>query len=182
MSDRHEAQSHTTSAAAPDACGHDCDHDTGRRGFLRDGLMAVAALTAIAGGAAPLQAMARDYATGLAALGTVTFAVPAADGATIDRANKLILVRYRGMVHAFSLECPHRGTMVQWEAANNRFYCPKHKSTFQPEGTRIQGKSPRSLDRYPVRLEGGKVVVDTTTAIDIERDAAGWAAAGVKVA
>ena len=186
MSDRHDQHPHTTSAAAPGACGHECDHDsdhdTGRRGFLRDGLMAVAALTAIAGGAAPLQAMARDYATGLAALGTVTFAVPAADGATIDRANRLILVRYRGMVHAFNLECPHRGTMVQWEPANNRFYCPKHKSTFQPEGTRIQGKSPRSLDRYPVRLEGGKVVVDTTTAIDIERDAAAWAAAGVTVA
>lgn len=182
MSDRHEAHSHTTSAAAPDACGHDCDHDTGRRGFLRDGLMAVAALTAIAGGAAPLHAMARDYASGLAALGTVTFAVPAADGATIDRANKLILVRYRGMVHAFGLECPHRGTMVQWEAANNRFYCPKHKSTFKPEGTRIQGKAPRGLDRYPIKVEGGKVVVDTAVEIDGAKDAAGWNAAGVKVA
>ena len=165
-------------------CGTDeCEATTGRRAFLRDGLMAVAALAAVAGDAAPLHALARGYATGRArAAATITYAVPAADGATIDRANKLILVRYQGMVHAFGLECPHRGTMVQWEAANNRFYCPKHKSTFQPEGTRIQGKSPRSLDRYPVRLEGGKVVVDTTTAIDIERDAAGWAAAGVKVA
>ena len=182
MSDRHEAHSHTTSAAAPDACGHDCDHDTGRRGFLRDGLMAVAALTAIAGGAAPLQAMARDYATGLAALGTVTFAVPAADGATIDRANKLILVRYRGMVHAFGLECPHKGTMVQWQPAEGRFFCPKHKSTFKPEGTRVQGKSPRSLDRYTVRLEAGKIVVDTGTAIDQSVSAAAWAAAGVRIA
>jgi hypothetical protein len=126
MSDRHEAHSHTTSAAAPDACGHDCDHDTGRRGFLRDGLMAVAALTAIAGGAAPLHAMARDYATGLARRsGRCTYDVPAADGATIDRANKLILVRYRGMVHAFGLECPHRGTMVQWQADEQPLLLPQ---------------------------------------------------------
>jgi nitrite reductase/ring-hydroxylating ferredoxin subunit len=181
MSDRHGTDLNTTSTAAHDACGDDCGHDDGRRTFLRDGLMAVAALTAIAGGAAPLHAMARDYATGLAALGTVTYPVPAADGATIDRANRLILVRYQGMVHAFSLECPHRGTMVQWEPQNARFYCPKHKSTFRPEGTRIQGKAPRSLDRYAVKVEAGKVVVDTSVAIDAEQEAARWAAAGVKV-
>lgn len=166
---------------ATDGCGDDCGHDEGRRSFLRDGLMAVAALTAVAGGAAPLHALARDYATGLVGTGTVTYAIPAADGATIDRANRLILVRFQGMVHAFNLECPHKGTMVQWQPAEQRFFCPKHKSTFRPEGTRIQGKSPRSLDRYAVRIEAGKVVVDTGTAIDAASSAAAWAAAGVRV-
>lgn len=168
--------------AEHDTCGDDCGHDDGRRTFLRDGLMAVAALTAIAGGAAPLHALARDYATGLAGAGTVTYDIPSADGATIDRANRVILVRYQGTVHAFSLECPHKGTMVQWQPDQRRFYCPKHKSTFKPEGTRIQGKAPRSLDRYAVRLEGGKLVVDTAVEIDAGKDAAGWNAAGVKVA
>lgn len=156
-----------------DACGTD------RRGFLRDGLLAVAALTAVAGDAAPLHAMARSFATGLAAAGTVTYDIPAADGATIDRANRVILIRYQGMLYAADLECPHKGTMLQWQPAEARFFCPKHKSTFRPEGTRIQGKSPRSLDRYAVRLEGGKVVVDTGRAI--EGDATGWAQAGVRV-
>lgn len=165
-----------------DTCGDDCGHDDGRRTFLRDGLMAVAALTAIAGGAAPLHALAREYATGLAGAGTVTYDIPSADGATIDRANRVILVRYQGTVHAFSLECPHKGTMVQWQPDQRRFYCPKHKSTFRPEGTRIQGKAPRSLDRYAVKLAGGKVVVDTAVEIDAAKDAAGWNAAGVKVA
>lgn len=159
-----------------------CGLDGSRRGFLREGLMAVAALTAITGGAAPLHAFTRDYLTGRAALGTVTFPVPAADGATIDRTNRLILIRYRGMVHACSLECPHKGTMVQWEPQNARFYCPKHKSTFQPEGTRIQGKAPRGLDRYAVTLQGNNVVVDTSSLIDGQADAAEWAAAAVKVA
>ncbi len=172
----------TTPVEAHLACGDDCGHDVGRRAFLRDGLMAVAALSAIAGGAPPLHALAREYATGLVGAGTVSYDVPAADGATIDRANRLILVRYQGMVHAFSLECPHKGTMVQWQADQRRFYCPKHKSTFRPEGTRIQGKAPRGLDRYPVKREGGKVVVDTAVEIDGAKDAAGWNAAGVKVA
>lgn len=167
---------------AQDACTDDCGHDEGRRVFLRDGLLAVAALTAIVGGAAPLHAMARDDVTGRSAVGTVTYPIPAADGATIDRANRVILVRYRGMVHAFSLECPHKGTMVQWEPQNARFYCPKHKSTFQPEGTRIQGKAPRGLDRHAVRLENGAIVVDNSAAIDGRTNAAGWAAASVKVA
>lgn len=177
-----KTDSDTTPAEAHRACGGDCGQDEGRRAFLRDGLMAVAALSAIAGGGAPLHALAREYATGLVGAGTVRYDIPAADGATIDRANRLILVRYQGMVHAFSLECPHKGTMVQWQADQQRFYCPKHKSTFTPEGTRIQGKAPRGLDRYPVTLEGGKVVVDTAVEIDGAKDAAGWNAAGVKVA
>lgn len=170
----------TGSPGGHDGCGSGCGHDDGRRSFLRDGLLAVAALTAIAGDAAPLHALTRRLAAGFATGATVTYDLPAADGATIDRANRVILVRYQGMIHAFSLECPHKGTMVQWQPGEQRFYCPKHKSTFKPEGTRIQGKAPRSLDRHPVRLEGGKVVVDTGVTIDEAKDARGWAAAGVK--
>ena len=169
------------SAQVPEQDHHDCADACGtdRRGFLRDGLLAVAALTAIAGDAAPLHAMTRAVATGLIAGGTVSYDIPATDGATIDRANRVILIRYQGMVYAADMECPHKGTMVQWQPAEARFFCPKHKSTFRPEGTRIQGKSPRSLDRYAVRLEGGKVVVDTARAID--GDTPGWAQAGVRV-
>lgn len=166
-----------------DACVSDeCELTTGRRAFLRDGLMAVAALTAIAGAPAPLHALAREYAVGgTASAGTLQYDIPAADGATIDRANRLILVRYQGMAYAFNVECPHKGTVVQWQPAQGRFFCPKHKSTFKPEGTRIQGKAPRSLDRFAVRLEGGKIVVDTAVVFEASADAAAWSAAGVRV-
>jgi nitrite reductase/ring-hydroxylating ferredoxin subunit len=166
-----------------DTTAHDCELQTDRRGFLRDGLLAVAALTAVAGSAAPLHALARSFVEGTRdGLDVITYPIPAADGATIDKPNRVILVRYQGMVHAFSLECPHRGTMVTWEPQNARFFCPKHKSTFKPEGTRIQGKAPRSLDRFAVRVADGKVHVDKAVEIDSKKDAAGWAAAGVKVA
>lgn len=175
MSERHATD-------RPDPCTGACTDpgaDHNRRGFLRDGLFAVAALTAIAGDAVPLEAMARRLTTGLAVGATVTYDIPATDGATIDRTNRVILIRHQGMLYAADLECPHKGTMVQWQPAEQRFFCPKHKSTFRPEGTRIQGKSPRSLDRYAVRLEGGKVVVDTAQPID--GDATGWAQRGVRV-
>jgi nitrite reductase/ring-hydroxylating ferredoxin subunit len=162
----------------------DCALSTDRRAFLRDGLLAVAALTAIAGSAAPLHALTLDSIVGSLGAGAdvLTYPIPATDGATIDKANRLILVRYQGMVHAFSLECPHKGTMLTWEPQNSRFFCPKHKSTFKPEGTRIQGKAPRSLDRYAVRIADGKVLVDRSVEIDSRKDAAGWAAAGARIA
>ncbi len=160
----------------------DCAFDSGRRAFLWDGLRAVAALTAVAGGAVPLHAFAREEVEGAALAGDLlSYPLPTTDGATIDKANRVILVRFQGMVHAFSLECPHKGTMVTWEPQNARFFCPKHKSTFKPEGTRIQGKAPRNLDRFAIRVEDGKVLVDRARELDSKRDAAGWASAGVKV-
>jgi Rieske Fe-S protein len=143
--------------------------------------MAVAALTAVAGGAAPLHALARTYATGRRSADELRYPVPAADGATIDGVNKVVLVRYQGTVHAFALECPHRGTMVEWQDDRGRFYCPKHKSTFQPEGTLIGGKAERNMDRYPVRIEEGEVIVDTGAMIRSDRNADDWAAAAVPV-
>lgn len=164
------------------ACGDACAQGSDRRTFLRDGLLAVAALTAVAGSAAPLHALGRTLATGIVGAGdTVRYDIPSVDGATIDRANRLVLVRYQGMVHAFSLECPHKGTMITWQAKEQRFFCPKHKSTFKPEGSRIQGKAPRHLDRFAVRLDAGQVIVDTATLIDAEKDAPAWNLAGVKV-
>jgi nitrite reductase/ring-hydroxylating ferredoxin subunit len=179
-----------SNAAFPDTgcdglCGHDAaEPGTDRRTFLKEGLMAVAALTAVAGASVPLEAMTRGYVVGAASdtaagTATVTYPIPTTDGATIDRANKVILVRYQGMVHALARECPHKGTMVDWQPEQNRLYCPKHKSTFTANGTRIQGKSPRSMDRHPMTLEGGKLVVETGTVI--EGDASGWATTGVKI-
>jgi nitrite reductase/ring-hydroxylating ferredoxin subunit len=171
--------------ASDTGCDGGCDLDGSaagpdRRTFLKEGLLAVAALTAVAGASVPLEAMTRSYRVGATTgAATLTYPIPTTDGATIDRANRVILIRYQGMVHALERECPHKGTMVDWQPEQNRLYCPKHRSTFTANGTRIQGKSPRSMDRHPVTLENGKLVVDTGRVI--EGDAAGWATTGVKV-
>jgi Rieske Fe-S protein len=164
---------------AYDACPDEaaCSDAAGRRAFLKEGLMAVAALATIGVTASRLEALTRVYSTGRASGDTVRYPLPTEDGATIDAANKIILVRYSGAVHAFSLECPHRKTSVEWQSAQGRFFCPKHKSTFRPEGTLIQGKAKRNLDRYAVQIDGAEVVVDTATLIRSDRDAQAWAAA-----
>jgi Rieske Fe-S protein len=164
-----------------DTCDVPCELPD-RRSFLKDGLMAVAALAALGANADKLHAMTLTYATAIRDGAILKYPIPAADGATIDAANKVIVVRFQNSLHAFAAECPHRGTDVEWQADRGRFYCPKHKSTFQPEGTFIAGKAERNMDRYPVRLENGELVVDTAAFIRSDRDAAGWAAAKVSTA
>lgn len=170
---RHDAPEHF--------CDHDadgCDDGNGRRAFLKEGLMALAALTALGATASRLEALTRTYYTGARDGAEVRYPVPAADGATIDSTNKVIVARYQGSIYAFSLECPHRGSSVQWQANRNRFYCPKHKSTFQPEGSFIEGKAERGMDRYAIRREGAEIVVDTATMIR-QANTAAWTAARV---
>ena len=151
-------------------------HD--RRDFVRHGLVAVGALLAM--GATPdrLAAMERVLATGRGDGEELRYPLPTADGATIDRANNVIIARVNGEAIAFVLECPHRGENVRWQANNNRFFCPKHESTFEPNGARIQGKADRGMDRYAIRREGNELVVITTQKLR-STNAEAWAAAKV---
>jgi Rieske Fe-S protein len=80
---------------------------------------------------------------------------------------------------AFVLECPHRGENVTWQANNNRFFCPKHRSTFQPNGTLIGGRAERGMDRYALRRDGDELVVDSAVKLRSDNAAADWAAAQV---
>ena len=164
--------------AAHAPCRGDCETSDGRRAFLQEGLMALAALTALGATADRLHALGRVYASGLASGSTIRYPYPESDGAIVDRAHKVIVARYRGAVHAFALECPHRGENVRWQANNNRFYCPKHKSTFQPEGSLIRGKAERGLDRHPITRDDDEVVVDTSVTIR-STNAEAWEAARV---
>lgn len=57
---------------------------------------------------------------------------------------------------ALSSVCPHLGCRVHWEPQNDRFFCPCHLGTFDPEG-RPTGGPPlaanQSLPDYPLRVE-----------------------------
>lgn len=151
-----------------------------RRDFLRLGLVAVGAMAAMGVTPERLAAMDRVFATGARVGDDLRYPLPTADGATIDTANKVIIARVGGEAMAFVLECPHRGENVTWEAENNRFFCPKHESTFQPNGTLIQGKAERGLDRYEIRREGEELVVTTTRKFR-SSNADAWAAAKVAI-
>jgi Rieske Fe-S protein len=151
-------------------CEFDCPADESRRDFIRGTLTAAFGLIAINW----VDALAREG-------NTVSYAIPSANGAQIDKANEVILVRWNDEAFAFNLACPHKRTALRWEPENSRFQCPKHHSKYQPDGTFISGKATRNMDRFPIHRSGNALVVDTASFIKSSDDAAAWKNAAVKV-
>lgn len=152
-----------------------------RRAFLLEaGRAAAAALLALGVAPAALRAMPVRFTAPLARRqATVSYAVPAADGATIDKDNEVILVRHAGGLYAFNLSCPHQNTALKWLDDEQRFQCPKHKSTYQPDGTFISGRATRGMDRFAIKRDGAGVAVDLETLYREDEDKAAWDAAVV---
>ena len=109
------------------------------------------------------------------------YPVPAADGVNIDRDNQVILVRFQGTMYAFNLSCPHENAALRWRDNDHRFQCPRHQSKYQPDGTFISGRATRNMDRLGIRRDGNEVAVDLSRMYRSDTDAAGWAAAAVKL-
>jgi cytochrome b6-f complex iron-sulfur subunit len=64
-----------------------------------------------------------------------------------------MLALYRKCVH-LGCSVPHCGTSMLFE-------CPCHGSKYRLTGEYYGGPAPRGLDRFPVTIESGKIVVDT---------------------
>jgi len=68
-------------------------------------------------------------------------------------------------VVALYQKCVHLGCRVPWCKVSQWFECPCHGSKYNRVGEKKGGPAPRGLDRFPVKIEGGKVNVDTGTII-----------------
>ncbi|MCU0249697.1 MAG: Rieske 2Fe-2S domain-containing protein [Vicinamibacterales bacterium] len=148
-------------------CAGCADADS-RRGFLKQAAALLSGALVVAAGS-PIAASG----------GELTFPIPAADGATVDRDNGVILVRYQGRVFAFNLSCPHENAAVRWKPAVNRFECSRHDSRYEPNGTYTSGRATRNMDRFAVRRAGDTVVVDVARLIQSDTNRAEWEAAAV---
>jgi len=73
--------------------------------------------------------------------------MPAKDGAEIDRKNEVILVRWLGAAYAFNLSCPHRTRRSRGTRAAIAFSVPSITRRYQPDGTFIDGRATRGMDR-----------------------------------
>jgi menaquinol-cytochrome c reductase iron-sulfur subunit len=62
-------------------------------------------------------------------------------------------------VIAFAPQCTHLGCAYSWDDKKREFLCPCHTSNFSIEGKVLNGPAPRPLDRYQVKVEGGKVLL-----------------------
>lgn len=154
-----------------------------RREFLTRATTAVAAIMAGLA-ASPREAAALPLSLGRALLvreDEITYPLPTADGTTIDQDNEVILVRWKNAVYAFNLSCPHQNTALRWLQADGRFQCPKHKSKYQPDGTFMSGRATRNMDRFAVRKEAGKLVVNVAKLYESDKQRVLWDEAQVTV-
>lgn len=160
--------------SSKDGCGA-CG-TSGRRDFLVDALRAsAAAMAAIGLAPAGAHAMPLRWISALSSTAKdKTYPIPAADGVQIDKENEVILSRVGRQVYAFALACPHQNTALRWEADDNRFQCPKHKSRYRADGTFIEGRATRSMDRYPVKLSGSQIVVDIDKVLQEDMEKPAW--------
>lgn len=76
---------------------------------------------------------------------TGRFYVTAADGALV----------------ALFQKCPHLGCRVPFCDSSGRFECPCHGSVYNVRGEYVQGPAPRGMDRFLIKVQGDKVLVDT---------------------
>lgn len=160
-----------------------CAGCSGRRDFLRDAAtMAAGVLVALGADHRSAWGMsARTIAPLLSGPSEATYPIPAADGASIDRDHEVILVRWQGQAYAFALSCPHKRQMLRWQEDNARFQCPKHHSKYSPDGNFLSGRATRGMDRYPVRTEGGRLVVTLGDKIQQDKNEAAWKAAAARL-
>ncbi len=64
---------------------------------------------------------------------------------------------------AFTVNCSHLGCPVRWEPKAEMFMCPCHGGVYYANGDVAAGPPPRPLARYPVRVTGNTVEIETTS-------------------
>ena len=153
-----------------------------RRAFLRAGALALASLGLLGAGARTAGAMDVGEVRALPARrgdrhDEKRYPIPATDGASIDKDNNVIVARAAGKIYAFSLGCPHQNTSLRWNDDEKQFTCPKHKSHYRPDGTFIDGRATRDMDRLAVRKDAQTLVVDVDTLYQQDLNSAQWTAA-----
>jgi cytochrome b6-f complex iron-sulfur subunit len=64
-------------------------------------------------------------------------------------------------MQALYRRCVHLGCSPPWCSTSTLFECPCHGSKYTLAGEYFAGPAPRGLDRFPISVTGGKIVVDT---------------------
>ena len=164
---------------------HDCEacplgEALERREFLRDALartlLAFGALSALSKRASALPVA---FIQGVGTRTDKEYSLPATDGVFIDRDESVIVARVENRAYAFSLACPHQNTAIRWEASDHRFQCPKHKSRYRPDGVFVEGRATRGLDRFALRRDGEKLMVNLDALYREDKNPAEWSTAFV---
>jgi cytochrome b6-f complex iron-sulfur subunit len=79
---------------------------------------------------------------------------------------RFYVISYGGSLYALYQKCTHLGCRVPYCDTSEMFECPCHGSVFNVLGEYIAGPAPRGMDRFPVTIEEGEVIVDTADLIE----------------
>jgi Rieske Fe-S protein len=160
-----------------------CADADGRRDFLKHAAALVAgALVGIAGGRPEASALTIALGQALSKSGSeLTYPLPAADGAIVDRDNRVVIARVQNTLVALSIKCPHSGGELRWKPPVNRYECSRHDSRFERPGVYISGKAKRNMDRFALKRNGDTVVVNVSQPIRSDTQKAQWDAAAVTI-
>ncbi len=135
---------------------------TARRNFIQFGIAAVGAAWA----GALLQTRLFPVQSGVAEAQPVQFPLselPVGQTRQITYAGQpAIVLRTAESIKAFSLICTHLGCTVEWQAANQEFYCPCHDGRFDQFGEVTAGPPPVPLESYLVQVVDDQVIVGET--------------------
>jgi cytochrome b6-f complex iron-sulfur subunit len=101
----------------------------------------------------------KDSATPTAVDFTLDLSAPAnaalnAAGGFVYKNNVIVARTQQNTYIAVSQACTHEGTAVQFQGANNRFYCPNHGATFSVTGTVTGGPANKPLTQYNTQVNG----------------------------
>ena len=78
---------------------------------------------------------------------------------------RFYVTMHDGGLRALYQKCPHLGCRVPFCDSSGRFECPCHGSVYNVVGEYLAGPAPRGLDRFPIRISGDRVLVDTSTVV-----------------
>jgi cytochrome b6-f complex iron-sulfur subunit len=79
---------------------------------------------------------------------------------------RFYVTQHQGGLRALFQKCPHLGCRVPFCSTSQRFECPCHGSVYNIIGDYIRGPAPRGMDRFPIKIQGGHVLVDTSTVVE----------------
>jgi menaquinol-cytochrome c reductase iron-sulfur subunit len=78
---------------------------------------------------------------------------------TSEKSTAWVVRASSGDVVAFAPQCTHLGCAYHWDESHHYFLCPCHTSAFALDGKVLSGPAPRPLDRYEVKVDGGKIMI-----------------------
>jgi len=70
----------------------------------------------------------------------------------------IIYTKDNGII-ALSRVCTHLGCLVSYDRDRDILICPCHVGIYDLEGNVISGPPPKPLQKFPLRIEGGNVVI-----------------------